>query len=132
MTHARPATPRRRHLCLALAAAIVFLLFYLGAQPFAAGLIPAPWDKLAHFVVFATIAGLLAIGIAGKHPALPIAMAGAIGAIDEWHQTVLPGRSANIADLLTDVSAAVLAVMIYEYLRARQAAAAATSCTRGS
>jgi hypothetical protein len=41
-----------------------FQLFYLGAQPFAAGLIPAPWDKLAHLAVFAVLTTLLWIGTA--------------------------------------------------------------------
>jgi hypothetical protein len=36
-----------------------FQLFYLGAQPFAAGLIPVPWDKLAHLAVFAFLTTLL-------------------------------------------------------------------------
>ncbi len=48
-----------RWLCLALAAAVTFQLFYLGAQPFAAGLTPVPWDKLAHLAVFAFLTTLL-------------------------------------------------------------------------
>src|SRR5258706_7229617 len=55
-----------RPLCLLLAAMVVFQLFYLGAQPFAAGLIPSPWDKGAHLVVYAAIAALLWLGSAGR------------------------------------------------------------------
>src|SRR2546422_1253969 len=68
-----------RWLCLALAAAVTFQLFYLGAQPFAAGLIPAPWDKLAHLAVYAILTMLLWIGTAGRMPLAVIATAIAIG-----------------------------------------------------
>lgn len=40
-----------RSFCLAAAAAVTFQLFYLGSQPFAAGLFQPPWDAVAHFIV---------------------------------------------------------------------------------
>jgi VanZ family protein len=95
-----------RCLCLALAAAVTFQLFYLGAQPFAAGLIPAPWDKLAHLAVFALLTTLLWIGTAGRMPLAVIATAIAVGALDELHQASLPGRFADAADFLADACAA--------------------------
>ena len=57
-----------RRLCLASAAALIFQLFYVGAQPAAAGLIPMPWDKLAHLAVYAAITALMWIGTAGRMP----------------------------------------------------------------
>src|SRR5256712_2862104 len=98
--------PESRWLCLAPAAAVTFQLFYLGAQPFAAGLIPAPWDKLAHLAVFAILTTLLSIGTAGRMPLAVIATAIAIGALDELHQASLPGRFADAADFLADACAA--------------------------
>ena len=95
-----------RWLCLALAAAVTFQLFYLGAQPFAAGLIPGPWDKLAHLAVFAVLTALLWIGTAGRMPIAVIATVIAIGALDELHQASLPGRFADAADFLADACAA--------------------------
>ena len=56
-----------RCLRLALAAAVTFQLFYLGAQPFAPGLIPAPRESLAHLALLAT---LWWIATAGLMPAL--------------------------------------------------------------
>jgi VanZ family protein len=91
---------------LALAAAVTFQLFYLGAQPFAAGLIPAPWDKVAHLAVYAALTTLLWIGTAGRMPLTVIAAAIAIGALDELHQASVPGRFADAADFLADACAA--------------------------
>jgi VanZ like protein len=94
-----------QYLCLALAAAITFQLFYLGGKPVAVGLFTAPWDKLAHFAVFSGIAALLWIGTAGRMPLAVIVAAVAIGALDEVHQAALPGRYADTADFLVDVCA---------------------------
>lgn len=98
--------PVLRGLSIVLAAAITFLLFYAGAQPFAAGLIPAWWDKLAHLAVFAALTVLLWIGTAGRMPLAVIATVIAIGAFDELHQASLPGRHADVADFITDAFAA--------------------------
>lgn len=44
-------------------ALILFSLFvWGGSRPEAAGLIPAPWDKLAHLAWFGVLAGLLHLG----------------------------------------------------------------------
>jgi VanZ family protein len=100
------ARPLLRGLCLTLVAAIVFALFYLGAQPVAVGLFAAPWDKLAHFAVFSAVTALLWIATAGRMPLAVIAAVVAVGALDELHQAGLPGRFADAADFLVDICAA--------------------------
>lgn len=69
-------------------------LFVGGAQPFAVGLFPAPWDKLAHASFFFVFAFLLF-----RYVSLPIALVFAlamfVGAADEIHQSFLPGRVAG-------------------------------------
>ncbi len=82
-----------------------------GAQPIAVGLIPAPWDKLAHAGVFALLA--MALGYASglrRLALLLLAFAGAlgVGVVDEWHQLFLPGRSADLDDLTADAIGAAL------------------------
>jgi hypothetical protein len=117
LAHA-PARPLLRGLCLALVAAIIFALFYLGAQPVAVGLIPEPWDKLAHFAVFSTVTALLWIATAGRMPLLMIVAVVAVGALDELHQAGLPGRSADAADFLVDFCAAAAtsgAISLYAF-----------------
>jgi VanZ family protein len=95
---------------LRLAAALVAVglpmgLFIGGAQPVAVGLIAAPWDKLAHASVFAVLAAAMAY--ASDWRGWPMWLAGfgfalGIGALDEWHQMYLPGRSAGLDDLAAD------------------------------
>ena len=86
-------------------------LFYGGAQPVAVGLIPAPWDKLAHVAVFAVLAGAIgyASGLRGARMWwLAFASALAVGAADEWHQLSLPGRGPGWGDLFADAVGAAL------------------------
>ena len=96
-----------RWACLLIAATVVFQLFHLGAQPFAAGLFPEPWDKLAHFAVYSLITVLLWIGTAGRMTFAVIATVVAIGALDELRQAGLHGRSADAFDLLADACAGI-------------------------
>jgi VanZ family protein len=98
------------------ALSIAALLFVLGAQPFAVELFTEPWDKLAHFIAFATITGLLWLGNAGSKPLLTIAIVSLIGALDEWHQAHLPGRSMDMADLAVDISAAIFTLMALQVI----------------
>lgn len=102
-----PIPPRLRGASLLLGGLIVVLLFHLGDQPVAVNLIPEPWDKLAHFVTFGVIAGLFWVGVGGAHPLLMVILASAIGGLDEWHQSFLPGRSADLTDLLADLGGAI-------------------------
>jgi VanZ family protein len=112
-----------RCLYLALAAAVIFQLFYTGSDPAAAALIPTPpWDKLAHFVVYSAISLLLWLGTAGRMPLAVIAAIVALGALDELHQGSIPGRVADAADFVVNACAAIVtgAVMLLRDAR-RQA-----------
>lgn len=85
---------------------IVAALFIGGRQAVAVGLIPHPWDKLAHAGVFALLA--CTIGLSSNQRGwgkLIIAFSGAllVGALDEWHQMFLPGREADLSDFIADV-----------------------------
>ena len=98
--------------CLATALVLTALLFHLGAQPFAAGLFREPWDKIAHLSVFALLSGLLWLATGGRRHVLPVGIVATIGALDEWRQRYLPGRSTDLGDLATDVIGATLAVIL--------------------
>ena len=90
-------------------------LYALGAQPFAAGLFPAPWDKLAHAVTFALIGSAtgVASGARGwRRAACCIAGAVAIGMLDELHQACLPGRIASWSDLAADALGGLLGAVL--------------------
>lgn len=98
--------------------ALVPGLFVVGAQPVAVGLIPVPWDKVAHGVLFAGFAGLIGLA-AGLLPLrrgvlLGLAFVGAlaIGVADELHQATLPGRQAGWDDLAADAFGAAIGTWV--------------------
>ena len=98
-----------------LAAAIPLGLLVGGAQPFAVGLVPAPWDKLAHMAVYAVLA--CAIGFASRRhgpSAMLIGFVGAllVGGLDEFSQMHLPGRTAEVDDLVADAVGAALGTVV--------------------
>ena len=90
---------------------MVAALYFGGGQPFAVGLFAAPYDKLAHLVVFAALAVVmcLAIGLRG----LAMMWFGffctlLVGIVDEWHQIYLPGRTSSFGDVAADAVGAAL------------------------
>ena len=95
-----------RGLCFVLAAALIFQLFSLGAQPAVAGLFQPPWDAVAHFLFYSALTALLWTAGAGRMPLVVFAAVVVVGGLDELHQASLPGRVADAADFLVDVGAA--------------------------
>ncbi|SEO14824.1 VanZ like family protein [Nitrosospira multiformis] len=92
-------------------------LFAGGAHPAAVNLIPSPWDKLVHAVIFALLTWAIgaASGITGWRR-LGLAFLGAvlIGLLDEWHQMYLPGRKAGWDDLAADVTGSLIGIALLE------------------
>ena len=86
-------------------------LYVLGEQPFAVGLFPPPWDKLAHVATFALVGAAtgLACDTRGWRLVLCcITGSLAIGIMDEAHQASLPGRFASWSDLGADAVGGLL------------------------
>lgn len=97
--------------------AMLFALFVGGAQPAAAGMIAAPWDKLAHLGYFLVLAILLRHVLPGRWwPSLAIALL--IGASDELHQLMLPGREPSFADWLADLCGAGIGLALHRACKA--------------
>jgi len=92
-------------------------LLYLGSGPGAVNLFTPPWDKVAHFTVFATLAGFVAIGVGLRRPWIALGTVMLIGLVDELHQRMLPGRSADPNDWLVDAAAALVVVAATQALR---------------
>jgi VanZ family protein len=94
-----------------LAVGLPLGLYFGGAQPVAVGLFPWPWGKLVHAIVFGVLAA--AVGYASGLRGARMVMAGfaasvAVGALDEWHQTWLPGRHGQLSDVGFDAIGAAL------------------------
>ena len=112
-------------MAMLLTLGILISLFVGGAQPGAVNLIPSPWDKLVHGVIFALLAW--AIGVASGLPdwqRLILAFFGSllVGVLDEWHQVYLPGRQAGWSDLIADVVGSTIgtALLAIESIRRNQ------------
>ena len=94
-----------------LAVALPLGLFFGGAQPVAVDLFPWPWGKLVHALVFGVLAA--AIGYASGLRGWRMVVVGFVGSVcvgglDEWHQTYLPGRHGELADVGFDAVGAAL------------------------
>jgi VanZ family protein len=109
----------KRAVAALLAVGFLLALFVGGAQPEAAGLIPAPWDKLVHVAAFLVLTLLFIHGFA-----LPWGYAAGAalltGLADEWHQRFLPGRSASVEDWLADLTGVLLAAALLWWWRSRR------------
>ena len=88
-------------------------------------------DKLAHGLEYAVLALLLVRGLAreprtGSWPAVAAILAAAaavavFGAMDEWHQAAIPGRSTSFWDWTADVVGATLGAIAGARLWKRRA-----------
>jgi len=104
-----------RSFYLLSAATLVVSLSWGGSQPFAAGLFPVPYDKMAHSLYFGALSLLFWLGTGGRWPVLLFVAVSAIGGLDELHQATLPGRVADIYDFLCDTAAAGLVIVTLEW-----------------
>ena len=94
-------------------------LYFGGAQPVAVGLFPWPWSKLVHALVFGVLAA--AMGYASGWRGWRMVVIGfcgsvLVGALDEWHQTYLPGRHGQVSDVGFDALGAATGVWITHHL----------------
>lgn len=96
-------------------AAYMALIFFLSAQPDA----PLPSqlsDKHGHSIgymglavtVGRALAGGISAGTSLRAAAGAWAIASAYGATDEWHQSFVPGRSADVHDWFADAAGALI------------------------
>ncbi len=84
-------------------------------------------DKLVHAGMYGVAAFAWRSAIRQRRDAaswwIVLAIA-VLGALDEWHQMIVPGRSADARDWLADISGALLGVLIWRLVSARRGAAA--------
>ena len=106
-----------RAVAMLLVLGILIGLFAGGAQPVAVNLIPSPWDKLAHTIIFALLAWAIGVasGLTGWQQ-LGTAFFGVVlvGIFDEWHQIYLPGREAGWTDFAADIAGGLIGTAILE------------------
>lgn len=89
---------------------------FLGAQTAAeVALFAPPFDKAVHFIYYGLMAGLLAHAVGRRWLWVPLILVPAIGAADEWNQSMIAGRDASFWDWLAD-AAGTAAVVGYFYV----------------
>jgi VanZ family protein len=97
-------------------------VFLLAGQP-APAVVGLAWDKLLHVGAY-TVFGFLCLrathgGIrkpSRPHVLLALLLAVGYAALDEWHQTVVPGRDPSALDWVADSVGAALSFLIYARL----------------
>lgn len=74
------------------------------------------YDKAIHFTMYAVLAALVTRAVLGgsvraRLLALVLVIVGtvAFGAVDEWHQRFIPGRSTELGDWIADSAGAIVA-----------------------
>lgn len=113
--------PALRYLFLAMAIGWAVAIYILSSQP---GLDVPPLffgqDKLLHALVFG-ILGFLVAGallpaaqkIRRRHILMAVGLVAAYGMLDEIHQYFVPGRMADVFDVLADVGGGILGIWLF-------------------
>ncbi len=71
-------------------------------------------DKIVHFMVYGLLATLVCrLGHGWRAAAQALLLTSAFGALDEWHQSFVPQRSADALDWFADTCGAALAIALY-------------------
>lgn len=102
---------------------ITIEIFFFSSLPGVSGAGGNPWIARAyHFIVFFLFSFFLLIAIKGtgkiktKYILIVLVISILHALSDEFHQLFVPGRDANIADILTDTLGIVSSIVIYFYL----------------
>ena len=96
------------------------LIFWLSAQP----RLPGPPDpfwrfvfmKTAHFGAYGTLAVLYLWALGKQRRGWALGLALLYGLSDELHQSLVPGRTATLRDVVVDCCGAATALFVYPYL----------------
>lgn len=121
--------PLSRRLAGATASALLLAIYILGSYPVVVEEVVVIWDKAVHFGAYGVIAGLWLVALRSAWRA--VALTGLAGALDEFHQLFVPGRSAGLDDLSADLLGA-LTVCLLGLALARRIAADQTRTVLGA
>ena len=109
-----------RRLCIVVAC-LMAVAVLVGAQEVAqVNDVPHWFHKVEHLLYFGTMAGLFAHGLGRRWLWIAVLAVATVGALDEWHQFYVPGRSSSVWDWATDVVATVIAVYLYHLWSGRE------------
>jgi VanZ family protein len=97
------------------------LIIALSSRPSLPVSLESGSDKIAHFLAYAVFGWLIAraFAFAGIHALAAVAVGVLFGATDEWHQSFVPGRSAEVGDWVADSLGIVTGVSLYHWMLRR-------------
>ena len=102
---------------------IAIEIFFFSSLPGVPGAGGNPWIARAyHFIVFFLLGFFLFIAIKGdskltkKHIFLVLIISIIYALLDEFHQMFVPGRDANVVDILTDTLGIISSIIIYSWI----------------
>ena len=94
--------------------ALATLIFTASGFPAASGPVIPGIDKVVHFAIYGLLATLVCrLGRGWSAAVWAFLATAAHGGLDEWHQSFVPSRSAEVADLIADALGAAMAVVLY-------------------
>mgnify|MGYP002778177226 FL=1 len=101
-------------------------LFLLSSRPTLPVNMELGFDKVAHFGAYLILGALLAFGAERLRlsPKLTVLLGFSYGAIDEIHQSFVPGRFASVGDWVADALGTVAGVLLFLFFSHRRAAKA--------
>ena len=102
-----------RIVCAGAAAAMAVAPFVGTETVVQTPLFPPPWDKMAHFIYYGSMAALIAHAVGLRWLWLPLVLVPVIGAADEWYQSLTPGRDASLWDWAADEAGVVTFILAY-------------------
>jgi VanZ family protein len=124
--------PLSRRLAGATAISMLMAIYILGSYPAIVEEVVVIWDKAVHFSAYGVIAGLWLVAL--RSPWQAVALTTLAGALDEFHQLFVPGRSAGLDDLSADflgaLTVCVLGRALARRAEAQLAAEPATAAIR--
>jgi VanZ family protein len=97
---------------LVLGIALMTLLTWVNGLPESAGLLHVPWDKVAHALIFGSLALTFGLSVRGRRRWAVLLLMTSFAVFDEWRQLYLPGRSACLWDFATDMTATIAALWL--------------------
>jgi hypothetical protein len=104
---------------------VIFALSHRSTLPYPENLDAKFISMAGHFTVFAVLAVLIwwALGLhemtPGRRAVLAVGLATLYGVTDEWHQSFVPGRTPDVMDILTDLSGAIVAMLVVTWIERR-------------
>ncbi len=104
--------PDRRQLVWPIAVAALVVL--ASSRSTVAGPRIEGLDKVTHFAVYGLLATLVCrLGRGWRSAVWSLLVVSVFGVTDEWHQSFVPGRLAEVADWVADTLGALVAVTLY-------------------